>query len=119
MHTFKTYEGNLIACDVFGNILKIGSDVHYAHVDTSTGYKRPKISSGVILDIHLTKGVYVSYNVWDVVPKDESKWWYQCDRNNPEEWKRVEREIKVWVKIHNTNPLSPDKVFFENIYQIN
>lgn len=116
MHKFKTYKGDLIVCDVFGNILKIGSDVLYAHVDTNTGYKRPKIETGIVLDIHLTKGVCISYNNWQTKPK-EGKRWYEC--TSPEDWERVENETKVWIKVYNTDPLSPDKAFFENIYQKN
>lgn len=116
MWTIKSYEGDLEACDCFGTPLTIGADVIYTNIDC----KRPKIRTGVILDIDPKQGVQLSYNRWESRIKLDSRGKKPyLEELKPEDWERVEIESKVWLKAFEKDPVEPGKAIFENIYQTN
>ncbi len=112
MWYIKSYKGDLEACDCFGTPLKIGADIIYANIV----YKRPKIRTGVILDIDPEKGVQLTYNRWESRVKSDS-----CGKSylelKPEDWEKVEVESTVWLKTFQMDPIEPGKAIFKNIYQ--
>ena len=110
----KSYKGDLEACDCFGTPLIIGADVIYVNIV----YKRPKIRTGVILDIDPEKGVQLTFNRWipQVKPNSRGKTYLEL---KTEDWERVEIESKVWLKTFEMDPIEPGKAIFENIYQTN
>lgn len=108
----KSYKGDLEACDCFGTPLIIGADVIYVNIV----YKRPKIRTGVILDIDPEKGVQLTFSRWTPRVKlgSQGKPYLEL---KPEDWERVEVESKVWLKTFEMDPIEPGKAIFENIYQ--
>lgn len=108
----KSYRGDLEVCDCFGTPLKIGADVIYVNIV----YKRPKIRTGVVLDVDPEKGVQLTFNHWESRVKPDSRGKTYLERK-PEDWERVEIESKVWLKTFKMDPIEPDKAIFENIYQ--
>lgn len=110
----KSYKGDLEACDCFGTPLVIGADIIYSNIV----YKRPKIRTGVILDIDPEKGVQLTFNRWEPRVKlgSQSKVFLGLE---PEDWEKVEIESKVWLKTFEMDPMEPGKAIFENIYQTN
>lgn len=115
MWTIKSYGGDLEACDCFGTPLAIGADVIYANI---VG-KRPKIRTGVILDIDPERGVQLTYSRWESRIKLDSRGKKPYLELKPEDWERVEIESKVWLKTFEKDPVEPGKAIFENIYQTN
>lgn len=110
----KSYKGDLEACDCFGTPLIVGADVIYVNIV----YKRPKIRTGVILDIDPEKGVQLTFNRWVPQEKLNSRGKTYLELK-PEDWERVKIESKVWLKTFEMDPIEPGKAIFENIYQTN
>ena len=110
----RNYKGDLEACDCFGTPLTIGADIIYVNIV----YRRPKIRTGVILDIDPERGVQLTFNRWEsrVKPDSRDKVYFEL---KPEDWEKVEVESTVWLKTFETDPTEPGKAIFENIYQTN